>query len=67
MFINHKLIGFSDLRTEKGIGYSRDHLRRMVKQGRFPKPIPLSAARIAWRESDIDGWIDERSRMPASN
>ena len=46
----------------KGIRYSRNYLRRLWESGRFPKPIKLSARRLAWRESDIDAWIDEKIR-----
>ena len=30
---------------------------RKVKDGTFPKPVSIGANRIAWRESDIEGWI----------
>jgi prophage regulatory protein len=59
--MNSKLITFQDLSAQKGIAYSRDHLRRMVNCGAFPKPIRLSSARIAWREADIDSWIDQKA------
>ena len=57
-----KLISFSDLKPYKGIGYSRDHLRRMVKEGRFPRPMNLSSARIAWQEAEVDAWIEAKAR-----
>ncbi len=62
-----KLINFADLKSSKGIAYSRDHLRRMVKEGRFPAPVPLSEARIAWRESDIDDWVERRFQAGIEN
>lgn len=54
-----KVLAFSDLR-QKGIPYGRDHLRRLTKAGKFPKPYQLSESRIAWRESDIDEWLKTR-------
>lgn len=55
-----RLISFERLRPEKGIDYSRDHLRRKVAAGEFPKPISVSSARIAWIEEEIDRWLAER-------
>lgn len=39
-----------------GVRYSRSHLMRLVGQGRFPKPVYLSARKIAWRMSDLIDW-----------
>ncbi len=62
-----RLLNFRDLRPEKRIYYSRDHVRRMVREGRFPRPIALSPHRIAWKESDIDDWLKSRPPAPISN
>lgn len=32
-------------------------LWRMVKDGRFPKPVKLSAKVTAWRAEDVRAWI----------
>jgi prophage regulatory protein len=55
--VNVKLIDFKRLGTDKGIRYSRDHLRRKVKAGEFPRPIAVSDRRIAWIEVEIDEWL----------
>jgi prophage regulatory protein len=55
-----RLIAFNELRPEKGIVYSRDHLREKVRKGEFPAPVQLSDKRIAWIESEIDDWINQR-------
>ena len=34
---------------------------RMVKQGKFPKSVKASMGRVAWRKSDIDTWLAERT------
>jgi prophage regulatory protein len=44
----------------KGIKYSKAHLWRLVKVGKFPAPIRLGEARSAWVESEIDKWIADR-------
>jgi prophage regulatory protein len=48
-----------------GIPYSRVHLARMAKAGKFPAPIKLSHKCIAWRASVIEAWIAEREAESA--
>lgn len=52
------LLSYQQLK-ERGIKYSRTHLLRLEKLGRFPRRVPLSASRIAWLDSEISDWIDE--------
>ena len=39
---------------------SRSSLLAMVKDGCFPKPIKLGDRAVAWVESEVDAWIDQR-------
>jgi hypothetical protein len=55
-----KLLAFADLKPVKGIRYCRRHIRDLVKAGRFPRPVELSSARIAWIEDEIDQWLAEK-------
>jgi prophage regulatory protein len=55
-----KLIDFKQLKPEKGIPYSRDHLRRRCKAGTFPMPIKLSDRRIAWIEAEVDAFVADQ-------
>jgi prophage regulatory protein len=34
-------------------------LWRMVKDGRFPKPVKLSAGVTAWRAADVQQWLEQ--------
>lgn len=34
---------------------------RMMKSGTFPKSVKASMSRVAWRKSDIDNWLAERT------
>lgn len=54
-----KLLDRSGLR-EKGISYSDVQIWRKVKDGSFPAPIKLGAARNAWVEAEIDAWIESK-------
>lgn len=43
--------------------FSDEHIRRLIKAGRFPPPIKMGlgvSARLAWPEDEIDAWIEER-------
>jgi prophage regulatory protein len=55
-----RLIDFPGLRELNGIPYSRVHLLRLEKAGEFPRRVQLSASRVAWVESEIDGWLAAR-------
>ena len=64
-----KLLGFSDLKEKKGINWSRVHVSRQEKAGKFPKHVNLAPQSIGWIEEEIDAWIEaraaERSEKPA--
>ena len=63
-----RLLTFAQLGPEKGISHCRDHVRRLVKVGKFPAPIQLSEHKIAWLEAEIDAMIaaraGERNKKP---
>jgi prophage regulatory protein len=55
-----RLIDYDGLKA-KGINYSRVHLWRLVKAGRFPKPVKLGdGARNTWVEEEIEELIAAR-------
>lgn len=41
-------------------GLSATHIRRLVDRREFPAPVELSAGRVGWVESEIQGWIGSR-------
>jgi predicted DNA-binding transcriptional regulator AlpA len=54
------LLAFEELKPKKGINYTRDHTRRLGKQGKFPKPIRLGGGRrILFIEEEIDAYIEQ--------
>ena len=56
-----KALSQRDLHT-KGIPWSREHVRRMVKAGKFPSPFKLSEkGRNFWSEEAVDRWLEERA------
>jgi prophage regulatory protein len=56
-----------DALKAKGITFSKMHIWRLEKAGKFPVHVQVSAQRIAWVESEIDDWIGARiaARPPA--
>jgi prophage regulatory protein len=52
----------------RGICLSKCQLWRLEKTGKFPCRVPVSAARHAWVESEIDAWVAQRiaARQPVA-
>ena len=44
----------------KCITYSKPHLWRLERAGKFPKRVPIGAGRYAYVEAEVDAWIDAR-------
>ncbi len=42
------------------VGFSRTHLYRKINAGSFPRPVPLGPQKVAFLESEILRWMDER-------
>lgn len=36
------------------------HIRRLIKDGKFPAPIRLGENRVAWIEDEIDAWLESK-------
>jgi len=43
------------------IPYTLEHIRRLEKDGKFPKRIQLGAHRVGWLLSEVEAWINERA------
>jgi prophage regulatory protein len=56
-----KLLSIDELKSVKGVAYSKPHLWRLIRAGKFPKPIRLGANRIAFPENEIDAWVKSKS------
>jgi prophage regulatory protein len=57
--VSQKLIPYEDLRS-KGISLSKVQIWRLERAGKFPARVTLSAQRVAWVESEIDGFVASR-------
>jgi prophage regulatory protein len=54
-----RLLRYSELRAA-GIGYSRQHLKRLEDAGQFPKRIKLSDKMVVWRARLVQRWLEGR-------
>jgi hypothetical protein len=59
-------VAYSGLR-ERGIVYSRVHLRRLIARGFFPAPVQISPNRVAWRAEDLASWMQSRPSAPIAD
>ena len=51
--------------VEARTGLSRSTIYQWIKDGEFPSPVKLGARLVAWRESDIEEWLNARSENVA--
>jgi predicted DNA-binding transcriptional regulator AlpA len=54
-----RLLTYAELRPQKGVPYSREHVRRLVKLKQFPAPVKTGIRAIAWLESEVDAHVAE--------
>ena len=43
------------------VPYTRQHLSRLERAGRFPRRLRLAGTRVAWIEAEITAWIEARA------
>jgi predicted DNA-binding transcriptional regulator AlpA len=50
-------------------GIRSETLWRWVRDGHFPEPVRLNASGslLAWRETDVEQWIENRQRGPGAS
>lgn len=46
--------------VQRRTGYSKAWIYRLLKEERFPKSIKIGSRSIAFIESEIDEWINQR-------
>jgi prophage regulatory protein len=58
-----RIITFKELRALKGIPFSREHLRRLEADGKFPKRIRLAEGGdyYGYVETEIDDYLATRA------
>jgi prophage regulatory protein len=56
--MSQSLIRLSEV--QRRTGYSKAWIYRLLKEERFPASIKIGSRAIAFIESEIDEWIDQR-------
>jgi prophage regulatory protein len=46
--------------VQRRVPYSRSTIYLKVARNEFPQPVSLGARAVAWVESEVDRWIDQR-------
>ncbi|ECZ2621515.1 MULTISPECIES: helix-turn-helix transcriptional regulator [Enterobacteriaceae] len=46
--------------VQRRTGYSKAWLYRLISENRFPQPVKIGSRAIAFIESEIDEWINQR-------
>ena len=57
-----KLLRLPQVLEITGLGRSTAYAK--IKAGEFPAPINLGPRSVAWRSTDVTGWIDSLIRHP---
>jgi prophage regulatory protein len=55
-----RLLTYRDLKPLKGIPYSDEWIRELIKRGKFPRRVQLGGKRVGFIESEIDEWLKDR-------
>jgi prophage regulatory protein len=55
-----KLVSYPELKSRYGISFSRNHIRRLEKAGKFPMHVDVGDARIGWLEHEVTDHLAER-------
>ena len=58
MGMNQRLLRRQEV--EELTGLSRASIYRLMRSGRFPLPVRVSASAVRWKASDIAAWIQSR-------
>ncbi|MBP2291013.1 helix-turn-helix transcriptional regulator [Azospirillum rugosum] len=57
--MNTRFLRFPEVQARVG-GYTRVHIDRLEKQGKFPKRVKIGANAVGWAENEIDAWMKEK-------
>ncbi|WP_079603048.1 helix-turn-helix transcriptional regulator [Bradyrhizobium erythrophlei] len=56
-----KLLTYEELKSTRGIGFSRQHLHRLESQKQFPGRVQIGDHHIGWLAAEMDDWIEARA------
>lgn len=53
-----RIIRRREVEARSGLG--RSSIYALMAEGKFPRPVKLSARAVGWYESDINEWLEHR-------
>jgi predicted DNA-binding transcriptional regulator AlpA len=60
------LVSYAEMK-DLGIPFTREHISRLTRKGKFPQAIRLGgddqSARCFWRYADILAWVEKRAEI----
>jgi len=56
----NEMLSFKEVR--KLVLYSRAHVDRLEKAGKFPKRIKLGTGRVGWWKREIMDWLERQAQ-----
>lgn len=57
---SHRLLRLKKVEEKTGLG--RSQIYAFMKTGDFPRSIKIGPNTVAWLESEIDDWIDQKRK-----
>ncbi|EEC8742410.1 helix-turn-helix transcriptional regulator [Escherichia coli] len=63
--MSNNLLRLSDVMRRTG--YGRAWIYRLISLGRFPKPVKFGSRSVAFIESEVDEWINQRIDASRNN
>lgn len=54
----HRILRLPQVRARTGL--SRSALYERIREGSFPRQIPLGPRSVGWLEADIEAWIEKQ-------
>ena len=46
--------------VQEQVPYSASHIWRLERTGQFPKRIRLGKNRVAWLQSEVSAWVEDK-------
>jgi predicted DNA-binding transcriptional regulator AlpA len=56
-----RALRYEQLKSEKGIPWTRQYIRRLERANKFPHHFNLGPNTVAWLEEEIDALLDARA------
>jgi prophage regulatory protein len=55
--MQRRFTSYPELKDRHGLPWTRQHVDRLIKKGKFPEKVKLSEHRVGWWSDQIEAWI----------